>query len=95
MRLVFPDGQEVKYIVPVMRYWKYDDQQIIKQKMYPLLPLQIFKLRYRMESLKRKQESEYAIKEAVLEAKQVAEVIAKEAKMLFWAQCYVIWSDFF
>ena len=23
MKLVFPDGQEVKYIVPTMKYWEY------------------------------------------------------------------------
>jgi predicted transposase/invertase (TIGR01784 family) len=84
MRLVFPDGQEVRYIVPVMRYWEYDDHKIIEHKMYPLLPLQVFKLRYKMESLKRKQENnDNALKEIVLEAKQVTETIAREGKQLY------------
>ncbi|WHH57506.1 hypothetical protein [Petroclostridium sp. X23] len=84
MRLVFPDGQEVKYTVPVMKYWEYDDQKIIECKMYPLLPLQVFKLRYKMESLRRKQgNNEEDMKEAVLEAKQVAEVIARAGKQLY------------
>jgi hypothetical protein len=84
MKLIFPDGQEVKYIVPVMKYWEYNDKKLIEEKMYPLLPLQVFKLRYKMESLRKKQKcDDSALKEALLEAKQVAEAIAKEAKHLY------------
>lgn len=64
--------------------WEYNNKKLIEEKMYPLLPLQVFKLRYKMESLKKKQKcDESALKEAVLEAKQVAEIIAKEAKYLY------------
>lgn len=49
LRLIFPDGQEVKYRVPVMKYWEYSKEEILEQKLYPLLPLQVFKLRYQMK----------------------------------------------
>ena len=26
MKIVFPDGQEVKYIVPVVKNWEYNDK---------------------------------------------------------------------
>ena len=58
MKLIFPDKQEVNYIVPVLKCWEYDDKRIIEEKMYPLLPLQIFKLRYKMESIKRSREND-------------------------------------
>ncbi|MCG8502911.1 MAG: DUF4351 domain-containing protein [Firmicutes bacterium] len=52
-----------------------------------MLPLQVFKLRHKMESIKRKQgHDQQALREVVLEAKQVAEVIAKEAKQLYNCQ---------
>jgi predicted transposase/invertase (TIGR01784 family) len=84
MRLVFPEGQEIMYTVPVMKYWEYDNKKIIEEKMYPLLPLQIFKLRYKMENIKRRNgNDENEINAAVLEAKQVAETIAREGRLLF------------
>ena len=81
MKLIFPNGQEVKYVVPVMKYWEYDDKDIIEQKIYPLLPLQVFKLRHKMEQAKRNKE--LGLKETVIEAKQVAEIIAKDGKWLY------------
>ena len=52
LRLIFPDGQEVKYRVPVMKYWEYGKEEIVEQKLYPLLPLQVFNLRHQMEKIK-------------------------------------------
>ena len=84
MRLVFPDGQEVKYRVPVMKYWEYDKKRLLEEKMYPLLPLQVFKLRYKMETLKKRGEAgKSELKKTVYEAKQVAENIAREGKTLY------------
>jgi predicted transposase/invertase (TIGR01784 family) len=84
MKLIFPDGQEVDYKVPAMKYWEYDDKKIIKEKMYPLLPLQVFKLRHKMESIKRKGKNDQSqLIEAILETKKVAETIAKEGKSLY------------
>lgn len=83
MRLVFPDGDDVQYRVPVMKYWEYDDKKLIREKMYPLLPLQVFKLRYKMDNLKKKNNSQNQIIKTVLEAKHISETIAKEAKILY------------
>lgn len=34
MKLIFPDNQEINYIVPVLKCWEYDDKRIIEEKMY-------------------------------------------------------------
>ena len=84
MKLIFPDNQEVNYIVPVLKCWEYDDKRMIEEKMYPLLPLQIFKLRYKMESIKRSRENDNSkLTKAILEAKEMAEIVAKEGKELY------------
>ena len=84
MKLIFPDKQEVNYIVPVLKCWEYDDKRIIEEKMYPLLPLQIFKLRYKMESIKRSIDNDKSkLTKAILEAKEMAEIVAKEGKELY------------
>ncbi|MBU3176526.1 hypothetical protein KPL47_09080 [Clostridium estertheticum] len=84
MKLVFPGGQEIKYAVPTMKYWEYRDIDIMKDKMYPLLPLQVFKLRYKMEQIKKKYgEVSSKIKEIIMEAKKISETISKEGSQLF------------
>jgi len=84
MKLVFPDGQEIKYAVPTMKYWEYSDIDIMQDKMYPLLPLQVFKLRYKMEQIKKKHgEGSLELKETIMEAKRISEIISKEGSQLF------------
>jgi len=84
LRLIFPDGQEVKYRIPVMKYWEYSKEGLLKQKLYPLLPLQVFNLRYQMEKIKqRKSHSEEELRELTQEAQQIAENISHEAAQLF------------
>ncbi|MBZ9614671.1 RpnC/YadD family protein [Clostridium estertheticum] len=84
MKLVFPGGQEIKYAVPTMKYWEYSDIDIMQDKMYPLLPLQVFKLRYKMEQIKKKYgEGSSEIKETIMEAKKISETISKEGSQLF------------
>ena len=71
MKLIFPNGQEIKYTVPVMKYWKYSDSDIMQNKIYPLLPLQVFKLRYKMEQIKKKHgEGSSELTETIMEAKK-------------------------
>ncbi|KLU59918.1 hypothetical protein CEB3_c40520 [Peptococcaceae bacterium CEB3] len=83
LRLIFPDGQEVKYRVPVMKYWEYGKEEILEQRLYPLLPLQVFKLRYQMEKIKlRKTHTEQELWELIEKAKQVVEEMANEAARL-------------
>src|SRR5665648_703982 len=84
LRLIFPDGQEVKYQVPVMKYWEYGKEEIIEQKHYPLLPLQVFKLRYQMEKIKNsKPNTEQELRELIEQAQQIVEEMANEAARLF------------
>ena len=84
LRLIFPDGQEVNYRVPVMKYWEYGKEEILKQKLYPLLPLQVFKLCYQLEKIKnRKNHVEQELRELIEEAQQIVEEMANEAAILF------------
>ncbi|MFZ3130674.1 MAG: hypothetical protein WA125_06110 [Desulfosporosinus sp.] len=84
LRLIFPNGQEVKYRVPVMKYWEYGQEEILEQKLYPLLPLQVFKLRYQMEKIKnRKTHTEQELRELIQKAQQIAENISNGAARLF------------
>ena len=84
MKLVFPDGQIVNYKVPVLKCWEYDDKRFIEEKMYPLLPLQIFKLRYEMDSIKRRSNGDKnKLNEAILNAKELAQTVANESKFLY------------
>ena len=87
MRLVFPNGQEIKYIVPVMKYWEYDDKKLVEKRMYPLLPLQVFKLRYSLESLKRRKgDHKQKQIELIYQAKELTKTIGEEAVKLFDAE---------
>jgi predicted transposase/invertase (TIGR01784 family) len=87
LQLIFPDGQEVRYLVPVMKYWEYSKEEIIEQKLYPLLSLQVFKLRYEMEKIKnRKTYIEQELRELIREAQQIVEDISVEAVRLFQAE---------
>lgn len=87
LRLIFPDGQEVKYRVPVMKYWEYGKAEILEQKLYPLLPLQVFKLRYQMEKIKRrKTHTQQELRELIEKAQQIVEEMANEAARMFKAK---------
>lgn len=44
-KIILPDESEALYSIPVIKYWEYDDTMLIENKMYPLLPLQLFLLR--------------------------------------------------
>lgn len=84
LKLIFPDGQEVNYRVPVMKYWEYSQEEILEQKLYPLLPLQVFKLRYQMEKIKtRKNHTKQELYELIQKAQQIVEDISTEAARLF------------
>lgn len=82
LKIVLPDEQAFIYSVPVMKYWKYTDIELLENKMYPLLPLQLFNLRKELEYYRRKNDIE-KIKELSIKAKEIASKIAKESKELF------------
>lgn len=83
LRIIFPDKKEVKYIVPVMKYWEYGIKELLEKKLYPLLPLQVFKLRHKLEQLKRRKSgTEEHLKEAILEAKEAVRKVGAESRRL-------------
>lgn len=56
--LCTPDGNEMPYNVPVIKYWEYSIEQLKQEKMYGLLPLQVFKFRRKIEAIKNSGASE-------------------------------------
>src|SRR5680860_783718 len=62
-------------------------EETLEQKLYPLLPLQVFKLRNQMEKIKnRKAHTEQELRELIEEAQQIVEEMANEAARLFKAE---------
>ncbi|MBZ9633429.1 hypothetical protein [Clostridium sp. FP1] len=83
LKIVFPNGKEVDYSVAVMKYWQYSDKELIQKKLYPLLPLQIFKFRKELDKVSRyKSNSQEKINIILEKAKQMAFLVAKEVKEL-------------
>ncbi|WP_241427057.1 RpnC/YadD family protein [Clostridium saccharoperbutylacetonicum] len=82
LKIVLPSGESFLYSVPVMKYWEYSDKKLLEDKMYPLLPLQLFNLRRELEQYKRKNDIK-KINELSIKAKEIAEKIANESKELF------------
>ncbi len=83
MKLVFPDDIELVYRVPVIKYWQFDLEQLLSRKLYPLLPLQIFKLRHELKKLKRQKGSSEKMVAGIIEVQKMAEKVAWEAKLLY------------
>lgn len=50
-KLRLPYEQEIRFSVPVMKYWKYSAEDLKDKKMYALLPLQVFKSRKKIKSI--------------------------------------------
>lgn len=46
-----PNGTTFDYTVPVIKYWRYTEEDLVKQKMYALLPLQVFQYRKAMRAI--------------------------------------------
>lgn len=82
LRLVLPDSQEITYRVPVMKYWEYRPQELVQKKLYPLLPLQVFKLRRRLEKIRKRTNNEAALRQGIQAARQTAQEISEEAARL-------------
>ena len=51
LKIIFPNNQEVIYCVDVIKYWEFTEEELIKRKMYPLIPLQLFSLRKESKEL--------------------------------------------
>ena len=77
------DGSEeiIHRSVPIIKYWKLTDKELIEKKLYPLLPLQIFLLRGELKRLAKEQDSEDKNK-LIQDIKNLTEKIIIEVKKL-------------
>ena len=77
------DGSEetIHRVVPVIKYWELTDKDLIEQKLYPLLPLQIFLLRGKLKKFAKETGSEDKRK-VVDEIKGLTEKTITEVKWL-------------
>jgi len=80
--LVLADGNVINYTVPVMRYWEYDDKELINRQLYTLLPLQVFLLRSELDKMTA-DNNEAARQAAILKAKNITEKIAEKIIELY------------
>lgn len=90
--IVFENDREFLYEVDVMKYWEYSDEDLIKKKMYPLIPLQLFNLRKSLNLAKKKKDIN-TIKELSIVARNLATKLANESKELF-EQDEILGEDF-
>ena len=90
--IVFGDEKEFLYEVDVMKYWEYNGKDLIEKKMYPLIPLQLFNLRKKLNYAKKKNDIN-KIKELSIVARNLAEKLAIESKELF-DQDEILGEDF-
>lgn len=82
LKIVFPSGVDFLYSIDVIKYWNFTEEELIEKKMYPLLPLQLFKLRKDLEKARSKNDID-RLKELADVAKSLAERLAKESVELF------------
>ena len=82
LKIVFPNNKEVLYTVDVLKYWELTQEYIIENKMYPLLPLQLFGLRKQLEKAQSKNDTK-RLKELTYIAKKLAIKLAHESKEIF------------
>jgi len=79
-----PDGQEIRFSVPVLKYWKYSAEDLKDKKMYALLPLQVFKSRKRIKAIYNNESISYEDKGKLInnEFKKLIEVIKTTINVL-------------
>ena len=71
----------IDYIVPVMRYWEYDAKRLVNERLYPLLPLQVFLLRSELAKVSRRKNPQ-GKRETIAKAREMAERIVRLAHSL-------------
>lgn len=91
LKMVFPNQQEVIYSVPTLKYWQYTKEEIVAKRLYPLLPLQVFKIRVEMEKIRRKNGNREHLQTMIEQAKEVVGEIGSEARRLY--DCKTITTD--
>lgn len=82
LKIVFPNDQNILYSVEVLKYWELTEEELIRKKMYPLIPLKLFSLRKELESAQRKNDI-LRINQLSIIAKDLATKLANESRNLF------------
>lgn len=82
LKVIFPSGEEFLYNIDIIKYWNYSEEELIEKKMYPLLPLQLFKLRKDLDKARSKNDID-RLKELADIARNLAEKLAKDSVELF------------
>lgn len=83
-KLRLPDEQEIRFSVPVLKYWEYSAEDLKDKKMYALLPLQVFKSRKRIKAIYNNEHISYEDKGKLInnEFKKLIEAIKATIKVL-------------
>ena len=85
VKIIFTDKDNkevvVNYTVPILRYWEYDEKRLVEEKLYPLLPLQVFMLRAELQKVARRKNPD-GKREAIAKVKVIAERIVRLAHQL-------------
>ncbi|ONI47642.1 hypothetical protein AN643_04200 [Candidatus Epulonipiscioides saccharophilum] len=80
LKISFESGNEWNYSVNTIRFWKYDIESLISEKMYCLLPLVVFKYRKEFQSIvkskKKNRKIEEDLEKKANQLKETAEKVA-------------------
>lgn len=79
VRIVFPDGKDVLYDIPTIRFWEYSIPMLREKKIYNLLPLTIFSHRKALQKVADNQEKLLEEKQRLREG---INNLSKEIKLL-------------
>lgn len=83
LNIVFGNGEQMLYKVSTIKYWELSSQYLYNNKMYPLMPIQLFNLRKELKKAKDKNDVE-RIKDISKIAKNMATEIATTSSELFY-----------
>ena len=82
LRILFPGDKEFIYSIGVIKYWEFTEEELLRRKMYPLIPLQLFNLRKELKKVQEKNDI-HRMHELSHIAKNLAEKLMNESKDLF------------
>lgn len=81
-KIILPSEEVIYYNIPTIKYWEYSDKDIIKNKMYPLLPLKLFSLRKEIEKAYSTRNKD-KLNNLLFKAKNLAFKLAEESSEIY------------
>jgi len=78
LEMEFSRGVKFTYDIQVLRYWTYDIERLYKENMYLLYPLQIFKLRKKMNKISKSNKPENIKKKMMLEVYDELKIVLEK-----------------